>query len=88
MREDYESTAHMSVRINVELMAEIERRRKLWGLRSRGEVLEAMLGWMVGRQPTDGTLNRDAPALEFDYMVMGLRCSGWPSRRTDGQKMA
>ena len=47
MREDYESTAHMSVRINVELMAEIERRRKLWGLRSRGEVLEAMLGWMV-----------------------------------------
>ena len=47
MREDYESTTHMSVRINVELMAEIERRRKLWGLRSRGAVLEAMFGWMV-----------------------------------------
>ena len=47
MREDYESTTHMSVRIKVELMAENERRRKLWGLRSRGAVLEAMLGWMV-----------------------------------------
>ena len=47
MREEYDSSAHMSVRINVLLMAEIERRRKLWGLRSRGAVLEAMLGWMV-----------------------------------------
>ena len=27
--------------------AEIERRRKLWDLRSRGEVLEALLGWMT-----------------------------------------
>ena len=46
-RDDYESTTHMSVRIRVELLAEIERRRKLWDLRSRGEVLEAMLGWLV-----------------------------------------
>ena len=50
MREDYESyesTTHMSVRINVLLLAEIERRRKLWGLQTRGAVLERMLGWMV-----------------------------------------
>ena len=46
-RDDYESKTHMSVRIRVELLAEIERRRKLWGLRSRGAVLEAMLGWLV-----------------------------------------
>ena len=46
-RDDYESKTHMSVRIRVELLAEIERRRKLWDLRSRGEVIEAMLGWLV-----------------------------------------
>ena len=46
-RDDYESKTHMSVRIRVELLAEIERRRRLWDLRSRGEVLEAMLGWMT-----------------------------------------
>ena len=46
-RDDYESKTHMSIRIRVELLAEIERRRRLWDLRSRGEVLEAMLGWMT-----------------------------------------
>ena len=44
---DWESTAHVSVRLNVHLIAELERRRKLWGLKSRGAVLQALLGWMV-----------------------------------------
>ena len=47
MREERESRAIMSVNVNIMLLAEIERRRKLWGLNTKGEVLEAMLGWMT-----------------------------------------
>ena len=43
----HDGTTHISARIRVELLAEIDCRRKLWDLQSRGEVLEAMLGWMV-----------------------------------------
>ena len=47
MREERESRAIMSVHVDILLLAEIERRRKLWGLKTKGEVLEAMLGWMA-----------------------------------------
>ena len=33
--------------LSIELIAEIERRRKAWELNSRGEVVEVMLGWML-----------------------------------------
>ena len=34
-----------------EMAAMIDLKRKEWGLRSRGEVIERLLGWMV--EPTD-----------------------------------
>ena len=54
---DWESTAHVSVRLNVHLIAELERRRKQWGLKSRGAVLETLLEWMV---------EEEGPAPEVD----------------------
>lgn len=42
-----EGNAIMSVHLNVLLVAELERRRRAWGLKTKGEVLEVMFGWMV-----------------------------------------
>ena len=54
MKEDYESTAYVSIRMDVHLIAELDRRRKQWGLKSRGAVLEQLLGWMVETEgPTE-----------------------------------
>ena len=53
-RNDWESTAHVSIRMDVHLNAELDRRRKQWGLKSRGAVLEQLLGWMVEEEgPTE-----------------------------------
>ena len=38
-----------TVHLSDELTAMIDRKRKEWGLRSRGEVIERLLGWMVER---------------------------------------
>ena len=34
-----------------EMAAVIDRKRKEWGLKSRGEVIERLLGWMVEPRP-------------------------------------
>ena len=47
-------TVHMSD----EMAAMIDRKRKEWGLKSRGEVIERLLGWMVGLTDSDGSLQR------------------------------
>ena len=47
-------TVHMSD----EMAAMIDRKRKEWGLKSRGEVIERLLGWMVGLNDSDGSLQR------------------------------
>ena len=40
--------------MDVHLIAELDRRRKQWGLKSRGAVLEQLLGWMVEEEgPTE-----------------------------------
>ena len=53
-RNDWESTAHVSIRMDVHLIAELDRRRKQWSLKSRGAVLEQLLGWMVEEEgPTE-----------------------------------
>ena len=53
-RNAWESAAHISIRMNVHLIAELDRRRKQWGLKSRGAVLEHLLGWMVEEKgPTE-----------------------------------
>ena len=49
----WESTASINVRLNVHLIAELERRRTQWGFQSRGAVLEALLGWMVETEGPD-----------------------------------
>ena len=36
-----------TVHLSDEMAAMIDRKRKEWGLRSRGEVIEHLLGWMV-----------------------------------------
>ena len=46
-RNKWESSALVSIRMNVHLIAELDRRRKQWGLTTRGAVLEELLGWMV-----------------------------------------
>ena len=53
-RNAWESASHISIRMNVHLIAELDRRRKQWGLKSRGAVLEHLLGWMVEEEgPTE-----------------------------------
>ncbi len=37
----------VTIHLSDEMSAMIDRKRKEWGLRSRGEVLEHLLGWMV-----------------------------------------
>ena len=44
---DPKQPVRYSVAITPELKAELDRRRKEWGLSSRGEVLERLLGWMI-----------------------------------------
>ena len=39
-----------TVHLSDEMAAMIDLKRKEWGLRSRGEVIERLLGWMV--EPT------------------------------------
>ena len=36
-----------TIHLSDEMAAVIDRKRKEWGLKSRGEVLERLLGWMV-----------------------------------------
>ena len=40
-----------TIHLSDEIAAMIERKRKEWGLKSRGEVIERLLSWMV--EPTD-----------------------------------
>ena len=44
---DPKQPVRYSVAITPQLKSELDRRRKKWGLSSRGEVLEHLLGWMV-----------------------------------------
>ena len=44
---DPKQPVRYSVAITPQLKSELDRRRKEWGLSSRGEVLERLLGWMV-----------------------------------------
>ena len=41
-----------TISMSPELIEELERRRHEWGLRSKGEVLERLLGWML-EEPED-----------------------------------
>ena len=41
-----------TISMSPELIEELERRRHEWGLRSKGEVLEHLLGWML-EEPAD-----------------------------------
>ena len=42
-----------TVHLSDEMAAMIDLKRKEWGLRSRGEVIERLLGWMVERQEAE-----------------------------------
>lgn len=42
-----DSKKAVTVHLSDEVAALIDRKRKEWGLRSRGAVLEQLLGWMV-----------------------------------------
>ena len=37
----------VTIHLSNEIAAMIDQKRKEWGLRSRGEVIEHLLGWMV-----------------------------------------
>jgi len=39
-----------TVHLSDEMESMIDRKRKEWGLRSRGEVIEHLLGWMIETQ--------------------------------------
>jgi len=53
---DPKKPVRYSVAITPQLKSELDRRRKEWGLSSRGEVLERLLGWMVQGIRTRGSL--------------------------------
>ena len=42
-----------TVHLSDEMAAMIDLKRKEWGLRSRGEVIERLLGWMVESSEAD-----------------------------------
>ena len=41
------------VAITPQLKSELDRRRKEWGLSSRGQVLERLLGWLLETKQAD-----------------------------------
>ena len=43
-----------TVHLSDEMAAMIDLKRKEWGLRSRGEVIERLLGWMVEPNEAEG----------------------------------
>ena len=43
-----------TIHLSHEMAAMLDLKRKEWGLRSRGEVIERLLGWMVEPTDTDG----------------------------------
>ena len=47
------TTKKMTICITPEMAAAIEGRRKQWGLKSKGEVIERLLDWMT-KEPVDG----------------------------------
>ena len=44
-----------TVHLSDEMAAMIDLKRKEWGLRSRGEVIEGLLGWMVEPNEAEGS---------------------------------
>ena len=42
-----------TVHLSDEMEAMIDRKRKEWGLRSRGEVIQHLLGWMIESSDAD-----------------------------------
>ena len=42
-----------TVHLSDEMAAMIDLKRKEWGLRSRGEVIESLLGWMLEPEETN-----------------------------------
>ena len=47
------TTKKMTICITAEMAAAIEGRRKQWGLKSKGEVIEHLLDWMT-KEPIEG----------------------------------
>ena len=47
-----------TVHLSDEMAAMIDFERKEWGLRSRGEVIERLLGWMVEPNEAEGWLDK------------------------------
>ena len=43
----------LTIHLSDEMAAMIDLKRKEWGLRSRGEVIESLLGWMVEPSESD-----------------------------------
>ena len=43
----------LTIHLSDEMAAMIDLKRKEWGLRSRGEVIERLLGWMVEPSESD-----------------------------------
>ena len=43
----------ITMHLSDEMAEMIDKKRKEWGLRSRGQVLEHLLGWMVESQKAD-----------------------------------
>ena len=50
---DPKKPVRYSVAITPQLKSELDRRRKEWGLSSRGEVLEHLLDWMLEPNQAD-----------------------------------
>ena len=44
----------LTIHLSDEMAAMIDLKRKEWGLRSRGEVIESLLGWMVEPNEAEG----------------------------------
>ena len=42
-----------TIHLSDEMAAMIDLKRKVWGLKSRGEVIERLLGWMVEPSESD-----------------------------------
>ena len=43
----------LTIRLTDEMAAMIDLKRKEWGLRSRGEVIQHLLGWMIESSDAD-----------------------------------
>ena len=77
----------VTIHLSNEMAELIDKKRKEWGLRSRGEVLEHLLGWMAERKDDNAKQQQANLQINFSSYCLaeprGSTCPTWIWARED-----